>query len=75
MFDREGEIGVALLPITVILSIPAIRNLYVGSPPLGIYLGAWRDSTAHRGLTALFRRGRVLPTDANSRVVHHGSVV
>ena len=31
--------GIALLPVTVILSIPAIRNLYAGSPPLGIYLG------------------------------------
>ena len=40
MFNREGEMAMALLPITVILTIPAIRNLYVGSPPFGIYLGA-----------------------------------
>ena len=31
--------GVALLPITVILTIPAIRDLYVGSPSFGIYFG------------------------------------
>ena len=38
-FDKGGEIGVAFLPITVILTIPTIRNLYVGSPPFGIFLG------------------------------------
>jgi len=32
-----GE-GVLLLPITVILTIPALRQLYVGSPPFGVYL-------------------------------------
>jgi hypothetical protein len=31
-----GE-GVLLLPITVILTIPALRQLYVGSPPFGMY--------------------------------------
>jgi len=31
-----GE-GVLLLPITVILTIPALRELYVGSPPFGVY--------------------------------------
>ena len=38
---RRGkvEVGVALLPISVILSTPAIRNLYVDSPPFGIFLG------------------------------------
>ena len=28
-----------VLPVTVILTIPALRGLYVGSPPFGIYLG------------------------------------
>ena len=32
-----GE-GVLLLPITVILTIPALRQLYAGSPPFGVYL-------------------------------------
>jgi len=32
-----GE-GVLLLPITVILTIPALRQLYVGSPPFGILI-------------------------------------
>ena len=31
--------GVLLLPVTIILTIPALRNLFVGSPPFGIYLG------------------------------------
>jgi len=34
----EGEVGIALLPVTVILTIPTIRSVYVGSPPFGIYL-------------------------------------
>ncbi|KAF9785341.1 hypothetical protein BJ322DRAFT_825903 [Thelephora terrestris] len=40
MFNRRRGIkdSVALLPITVILTIPAIRSLYVGSPPYGIHL-------------------------------------
>jgi hypothetical protein len=42
---RRGKVedGVALLPITVILSTPTIRNLYVGSPPLGVFLGTHRN--------------------------------
>ena len=31
--------GVLLLPVTIILTIPALRGLYVGSPPFGIFLG------------------------------------
>ncbi|KAF9648680.1 hypothetical protein BDM02DRAFT_3269274 [Thelephora ganbajun] len=39
MFNGHGvKDTVALLPITVILAIPAIRMLYVGSPPCGIFL-------------------------------------
>ena len=49
---RRGEVkdGVAFLPITVILSIPTIRSLYVGSPPFGILLGT------HQNHPALFQR-------------------
>ena len=43
-FNKRGEIGVALLPITLILTIPAIRNLYVGAPPFGIFLGTCQSS-------------------------------
>ena len=31
--------GVLLLPITIVLTIPTLRDLYVDSPPFGIYLG------------------------------------
>jgi len=37
--------GVSLLPVTIILSIPAIRSLYIGSPPFGIYLGTHHNYT------------------------------
>lgn len=38
-----GDVGITLLPITAILTIPIIRNLYVGSPPFGIYLGTYEN--------------------------------
>jgi len=37
---REGvNDALLLLPVSTILTIPALRGLYVGSPPFGIYLG------------------------------------
>jgi len=36
---REVKDSVALLPITIILTIPVIRSLYIGSPPFGILFG------------------------------------
>ena len=37
---REGvNDGLLLLPITTVLTIPALRSLYVGSPQFGIYIG------------------------------------
>ena len=40
-FTKKGKVheGVLLLPVTIILTIPALRGLYAGSPPFGIYLG------------------------------------
>jgi len=35
--------GVVILPLTIILAVPAIRNLYIGSPPFGIFLGTHRN--------------------------------
>ena len=58
-FARRGEKrpeGIFLLPVTIILTIPALRGLYVGSPPFGIYLGrsqALRPQILVRGLTLL----------------------
>jgi hypothetical protein len=37
--EGAGNFGITLLPVTLILTIPAIRNIYVGSPPFGIFLG------------------------------------
>ena len=49
IFNREGQVkdGVALLPITVILTVLAIQDLYPGSPPFGIYLGAHRNCSVY----------------------------
>lgn len=48
VFKRRGDVkdGVAFLPITVILSIPTIRGLYVGSPPFGILIGMHQNRPA-----------------------------
>jgi len=45
---RRGEVndGVAFLPVTVILSIPTIRGLYVGSPPFGTPIGMHQNCSA-----------------------------
>jgi hypothetical protein len=39
---EELSEGVLLLPITVILTVPALRDLYVGSLPFGVYLVRYR---------------------------------
>ena len=40
VFRREKmDAAVFLLPVTIILIIPSLRNLYVGSPPFGVYIG------------------------------------
>lgn len=38
---KKGKIDAAVLvlPVTIILTIPALRNLYPDSPPFGIYIG------------------------------------
>ena len=38
------EAAVLFLPVTIILTIPALRGLYVGSPPFGIFIGRLRYS-------------------------------
>ena len=39
--NKRGSMtdAILLVPVTVILTIPVIRALYVGSPPFGIYIG------------------------------------
>jgi len=34
--------GIFLFPVTVVLTIPALRSLYPGGPPFGIYIGGSR---------------------------------
>ena len=78
VFMRRGEVkdGVAFLPITVILSIPTIRVLYVGSPPFGIFIGMCQNRIApFRELTPPSRRGWILPTNVDSGGVRNDSIV
>ena len=42
---RVVKDGVALLPVSIILSVPAIRGLYIGTPPFGIFFGTHRNCT------------------------------
>ena len=40
---KEGiKEAVVLLPVTIVLTIPALRGLYVGSPPFGIFFGGFQ---------------------------------
>ena len=40
IFGRQKmDVAVLLLPVTIVLIIPALRALYIGSPPLGGYIG------------------------------------
>ena len=40
VFRREKmDAAVLLLPVTLVLTIPTLRSLYVGSPPFGIFIG------------------------------------
>lgn len=72
----EGDVGISLLPVTIILTIPVIRGLYVGSPPFGIHLGTCKScGTSPQGFKVPSRHGRVLPTNADSRIVHRGNTV
>ena len=40
--------AVLALPITVVLTIPAIRSLFISSPPFGMLLGTLRNSFLNR---------------------------
>ena len=79
VFSRRGKVkdGIALLPVTIILSTPAIRGLYVGSPPFGIFLGAHRGPHAAPTQTIYisFRCGRFFPSDVDGVGVHPGGFV
>ena len=71
----EVDIVVALLPITIILTVPTLRAIYV-SAPFGVFLGAYQKTLLpSRRLTVLFRCGGILPADVDSGVVHRDSVV
>ena len=36
--EKPGD-AVLLFPLTLVVTIPALRNLYIGSPPFGIFIG------------------------------------
>lgn len=35
----KAKYSIALLPITLILTIPTVRSFYPGTPPLGVFIG------------------------------------
>ena len=58
--ERMSE-AVLALPITMVLTIPAIRSLFIGSPPFGILLGTLRKflnglSLANNHFSPRYRR-------------------
>ena len=67
--------GALLLPVTIILTIPALRNLYVGSPPFGIFLGRSSDLSSGSRIDVASRCVWVLFADDDSCAVFHDTVV
>ena len=62
--------AILVFPLTVVVTIPALRNLYVGSPPFGIFIGMsqiLRPSDLGLRTNVAHRCDRVLPADDNSR--------
>ena len=62
--------AILLFPLTIVVTIPALRNLYVGSPPFGIFIGMsqiLRPSDLGLRTNVALRCDRVLPADDNSR--------
>jgi len=67
--------AILLLPVTTVLTIPALRGLYVGSPPFGIYLGTSPALGPSPRTDAALRYTRVLLANDDSRGVLHGTVI
>ena len=38
----QKDPAIVLLPVTLVLTVPTIRGLFVGSPPFGIFIGGYR---------------------------------
>ena len=67
--EEKPPDAVLLFPLTLVVTIPALRNLYVGSPPFGIFIGMsqiLRPSDLSLRTKATLRCDRVLPADDNS---------
>ena len=67
--------GLLLLPVTTVLTIPALRALYVGSPPFGIYLGTSPVLRSSLRTDAAFRYVRVLLADDDSCDMLHDTFI
>ena len=73
--EEKVHEGVLLLPVTLVLTVPALRGLYVGSPPFGIYLGRSRVLRFWFRADVALRYIWVLLADDDSCVVLHDIVV
>ena len=77
IFRRREKLrdAVALIPLTLILTIPTIRGLYPGNPPFGVYIGTHRRYIASPELTLPVRPGGLLSSNAIRVALHCGNVV
>jgi len=74
---EEINEAVLLLPITVILTIPAPRSLYPGSPPFGIFIGnclGQSDISSSADAPSRYIRLRLADDDSHG-VRHHPDVL
>ena len=67
--------AVVLLPITLVLTIPTLRGLYVGSPPFGTYIGEYRVVKSWFWADPVPRYVRILLADGDSCGELHDTLV
>ena len=73
---KEGlNDAILLLPVTIVLIIPALRGLYAGSPPFGIFIGKSLAPDLSSSTDTAFRYIRLRLADDGSCDVLHCSVV
>ena len=80
VYFKGGKLpdAVLLFPLTLVVTIPALRNLYVGSPPFGIFIGmsqVLRPSDLGLRTNIALRCDGILPADDNSRNLHCISIL
>ena len=72
---KKVDTAILALPVTIVITIPTLRGLYIGSPPFGVYIGKFLALDLSPGTDATLRHIRILLADDGSCGLLHGSLV